>query len=332
MQDRYAGDVGDFGKIGLLKYLQKQGFTIGVNWYLVDTPDAEKNADGTLKQDDGKYLISDVIKRCNTKLAKVLTGIACSDNRSVSAIQNADLIPNAVYYDERLTVETRIEWHRKALERFKDTDLVFLDPDNGLLVKSVGKQSAKSVKYAFYEEVKDYIDAGKSVLVYNHRARKPVTNYFSDIEDRLQEKVKIYKYVVQEITFPKGTTRDYFAIPACEDHHIMIHDAFVSMINSKWGQLGVCVLTPEWSSEYLSDYLTLEESIFLDYESQEFPENCSFEEYKRDVARYLMLCDYRYSEKGAKSLVEEQIEYLKESYDKKESVSDVAIDIGYSCG
>lgn len=28
MQDRYAGDVGDFGKIGLLKCLQAHGFTV----------------------------------------------------------------------------------------------------------------------------------------------------------------------------------------------------------------------------------------------------------------------------------------------------------------
>ena len=37
MQDRYTGDIGDFGKLGLLRVLQAQGLTIGVNWYL--TPD-----------------------------------------------------------------------------------------------------------------------------------------------------------------------------------------------------------------------------------------------------------------------------------------------------
>ena len=31
MQDRYAGDVGDYGKIALLRFLQAQGFSIGVN-------------------------------------------------------------------------------------------------------------------------------------------------------------------------------------------------------------------------------------------------------------------------------------------------------------
>ena len=54
MQDRYAGDIGDYGKIGLLKCLQAHGFTIGVNWYRVPEMGIEKNKDGTFKQDDGK--------------------------------------------------------------------------------------------------------------------------------------------------------------------------------------------------------------------------------------------------------------------------------------
>ena len=47
MQDRYAGDVGDYGKIGVLKFLQTQGFTIGVNWYRVPVLDNEKKERST---------------------------------------------------------------------------------------------------------------------------------------------------------------------------------------------------------------------------------------------------------------------------------------------
>ncbi len=43
MQNKYVGDIGDFGKLGLLRCLQTAGLTIGVNWYL--TPD-EGNTDG----------------------------------------------------------------------------------------------------------------------------------------------------------------------------------------------------------------------------------------------------------------------------------------------
>ena len=53
MQDRYAGDIGDYGKIGLLKALQAQGLSIGVNWYLVEPMDTERKADGTYSRKMG---------------------------------------------------------------------------------------------------------------------------------------------------------------------------------------------------------------------------------------------------------------------------------------
>ena len=37
MKDQYVGDIGDYGKYGLLRYLNGCGLKIGVNWYL--TPD-----------------------------------------------------------------------------------------------------------------------------------------------------------------------------------------------------------------------------------------------------------------------------------------------------
>lgn len=240
MQDRYAGDVGDYGKIGLLKCLQTHGFTIGVNWYRVPTLDSEKKNDGTYKQQDGKYLVPPQMMECDPKLADILTNIAQSKNRSVAEIQKADLVPGAIYFDDFLTLECRHEWHEKALKRFKDADLVFMDPDNGLLVKSVGKSSARSIKYVFYEEVKDFIDAGKSVLVYNHRCRKPEKKYFDDIKDRLYANVKINIDLIQTITFSKGTTRDYIAIPASKKHFDMLGDAFDDMRESVWGKIGVC--------------------------------------------------------------------------------------------
>src|SRR5829696_4979011 len=43
MQDRYVGDVGDFGKYGLLRTLGA-GLSLGVVWYLV--PNESHNADG----------------------------------------------------------------------------------------------------------------------------------------------------------------------------------------------------------------------------------------------------------------------------------------------
>lgn len=56
MQDRYAGDIGDFGKFALLKELERQELTVGVNWYKTEPLDSEKNSDGSFKRDDGKHI------------------------------------------------------------------------------------------------------------------------------------------------------------------------------------------------------------------------------------------------------------------------------------
>lgn len=44
MQNRYAADVGDFRKFGMLRLLERQGLQIGINWYLAG--DECHNQDG----------------------------------------------------------------------------------------------------------------------------------------------------------------------------------------------------------------------------------------------------------------------------------------------
>ena len=243
MQDRYAGDIGDFGKIGLLRALQSQGLSVAVNWYLVEVMDSEKNADGTFKQEDGKYLIPDQLKLCDPILAEILTGIAQSNRRSVKALEQADLIPGAVYNNEPVPVNGRSEWHHRALEKLKNADLVFVDPDNGMLVKSVGKKSVKSVKYTFYEEVRDYVRRGQSVLIYNHRSRKQETQYFHEICYKLQEATGITETDILKITFPKCSVRDYLAVPASMEQREKIDAAFTAMERGVWGENGMCRIT-----------------------------------------------------------------------------------------
>lgn len=240
MQDRYAGDIGDYGKIALLREIQSQGLSIAVNWYRVETLDAERNADGTFKQEDGKYHIPEKLRVCDEALADKLTEISNGNNRSIKALEHADFLPEALYYSNTVTVEDRIGWHRHAMDSLKDADVVFMDPDNGMLVKSVGKRSVRSAKYALYEEVKAYIERGQSVLVYNHRCRKQEKQYFHDICTKLEEYTGIAEDEILKITFPKCSVRDYLAVPASKDHHDKIDKALAAMEEGIWGQMGMC--------------------------------------------------------------------------------------------
>lgn len=242
MQDRYAGDIGDFGKIGLLKYLIDEGFYVGVNWYKTEPPKSEMNKNGDFIHEDGKHKIKPVYFPCDPMLAEKLFYISQDKNRSITMIQDAALLNEmkVEYYDVPISVGQRSDWHELALQKLKKCDMVFLDPDNGLLVKSAGKKSAKSVKYAFEEELDDYLRAGKSVVLYSHRQRKPAEQYFAEILSRFESREAFKEKNVYAITFPKGTIRDYFLIAANRDHAFRILKAINKMEQSLWGKLKLC--------------------------------------------------------------------------------------------
>ncbi len=236
MQDRYAGDIGDYGKIALLRELQSKGLSVAVNWYLVKPLESEMKTDGTYKQKDGKYLIPKKLRDCDKELADRLTMIAQSDDRSVRKLEQASFIPEAIYFNEPVPVSNRAEWHNNALNALAGADLVFVDPDNGMLVTSVSKKSARSVKYAFYNEIRDYVQRGQSVLIYNHRSRKPEDRYFFEICSRLHEETRDSETEILKITFPKCSVRDYFAV-SVKEHRDKIEAAFLSMEQGNWGRM-----------------------------------------------------------------------------------------------
>lgn len=49
MQDKYVGDIGDYGKLTLLRRIAESGLRLGVVWCVVDDLD-EKNNHGSLRK------------------------------------------------------------------------------------------------------------------------------------------------------------------------------------------------------------------------------------------------------------------------------------------
>ena len=227
MQNRYAGDVGDFGKLGMLRALAQRGLMVGVNWYLV--PDEYHN-------DDGKhigYLTAPGFAGCDDALHNALNGLFVDEERSVATIEKLNLISGARYYSNLLsTPADRAEWHRQALQCLNKCEIVFLDPDNGVLVKSVGQSSPKSIKYVFREEIIDYYNAGKSVVFYNHRSREQKHVYLKRF-DWLHSDPKLSGASVFGLTFARGTIRDYFFL-ARPEHRERVSCAIDSILSSSW--------------------------------------------------------------------------------------------------
>ena len=87
MQNRYTGDIGDFGKLGLLLQLSTQ-LSIGVNWYLV--PDESHNRDG----EHIDYLSKSSFQECDPPLFDALTQIVSSDKREVASLESSAVLPD----------------------------------------------------------------------------------------------------------------------------------------------------------------------------------------------------------------------------------------------
>ena len=210
MKNQYFGDIGDYGKYGLLRFLADHGINIAVNWYL--TPDDPSSHDGQKRS----YLNNEKDRIFDPILYDCLRERCACGKQDVHSFEAAHMISNAVFYSKALPsaepaserfdrTAARERWHRDALNACSSAELVFLDPDIGL--KS-GKPSASkdADKYAYATEICDYYDRGQDVVYYSHRGR------------RTDEQWKAARSIMNEyrpdaalfcLTYHRGTQRSF---------------------------------------------------------------------------------------------------------------------------
>ena len=190
MQDRYTGDVGDFGKYGLLRWLcglrepGPHGLRLGVIWYRTGAAVVARDP-----ANDGKHIgylspgREDAYRPCDPPLYDGLRDIVRRGERRVEAIVRSRLLGRDTRsYDNVVPAPTggargvarmipRRRWFAGALSATRSCDLLFLDPDNGLEAPSAPITSARAGKYAYLDELEELAGGGRSVLVYHHLAR-----------------------------------------------------------------------------------------------------------------------------------------------------------------
>ncbi len=232
MQNKYVGDIGDFGKLGLLRKLRAAGLTVGVNWYL--TPD-EQNG-------DGGFTTYQKYRACDEPLYDKLKKIVNEQRREVAALET-DAILSAVFFSKPLkyTAEQtktaraafRQAWHEEALQRLTDVDIAFLDPDNGLLVPSA-EETRRDNKYVTSRELADYYRRGATVIYYQHKARRRDDFYWKQHEDLLSGGL-----------FPGATglglkhspfSQRYYFFLVQPEHRAAVHTAVEELLRLEWGR------------------------------------------------------------------------------------------------
>ena len=188
VQNRYVGDVGDFGKYGLLRRLTgmtdpetpEPDLKLGVVWYL--HPDECGNADGghigylrPTNRNEAMY------GACDPDLRVMLRALVEGGRRYVRCVQRSPILPEGtLYYDALLhyppdmlrpiRVEVRARWLAGALRATVDADVVYLDPDTGIASDQMMYRKA-GPKYTYMSDLRAFWERGQSLVIYHSLGR-----------------------------------------------------------------------------------------------------------------------------------------------------------------
>lgn len=183
MKDQYVGDITDYRKYALLRALSCGGANrIGVCWML--TP-----SDGGL--DGGKLAYLQQPERhrqYDPALFELLDHAASApERRRLKTIEDSGAVPQALYHNDLLPDDAagRKAFMDRCAAEFRDVELIFFDPDNGLEV-SLPKGRKNSSKYLYLDEVSAFYASGKSLLIYQHFPRIERTAFVARCVERLR--------------------------------------------------------------------------------------------------------------------------------------------------
>lgn len=210
MKNQYVGDIGDYGKYGLLRFFRQADITVGVNWYL--TPD-----DGRSDGNHTEYLSDPRMRVYDPALYDAIGRFAFSPDKHVSQIESSGLLDGVRFYHAQMNfaalpwrerAAARGSWHRDALAVLTDAELLFADPDNSLSVTvSASKKNAE--KYILPAEISDYYQRGQQIVYYHHQSRKSLADWTA-------EKRQILRFLpnagLLAVSFHRWTSRTYIFV------------------------------------------------------------------------------------------------------------------------
>lgn len=162
MQDRYAGDVGDFGKFAVLRALAPRR-SLGVCWYR-SSGHGEHNNDGKhVAYLERPELYRDLDPAAFDAMARVVRG-----RRSLAALEACALLPGAIYHGEEVPRprDLRRAWGERLVATMASCDLVFTDADNGF------EWSSLTPKCVGRDEVRALRRRGRALVLYHHSTRR----------------------------------------------------------------------------------------------------------------------------------------------------------------
>lgn len=238
----YVGDIGDYGKYGLLRAIMPSISRLGIIWYL--TPNESHLKDGR----HVSYLSSLKYIDCDRELFLILKDIISSGKRNISQIEQSSILsPETAYFSDYLFYDgirantptgrlnralKRGQWLDKALEAVSGCDAVFLDPDNGLETPSVSIHSARAPKYVYYDEIKKFLSLTNTLIIYHHLSRNGDHTTQIKQKQRVLAELAGESYDIISLRFQPYSPRAYFIMTNKEN----VRSIVTEFVSSNWKQ------------------------------------------------------------------------------------------------
>lgn len=229
MKNQYFGDINDYRKYGLLRsILSASELKLLVAWML--TPD-DGSTDGKFTsylENEGKWSMYD--PELFHQLKQLLIG---NQNREVGFIEKTGLLQGAEYFSVEVPdfALGRRDWLGQLSSVAKESDLVFLDPDNGLEVKSKPYGRKNSSKFLYWREVEALWLEGKSLLIYQHFIREKRVDY-------IQRMLVALKEAAPDSLVEAFSTSNVLFLMALQPAHHHFHEPVVRCVQERWkGQI-----------------------------------------------------------------------------------------------
>ena len=224
MQDCYAFDVGDFGKLGLLRHIHRvTNLRLGVLWW--------RTTLGTTGS-DGKhvaYLQNPAFRACDPDLWEEMRRRFNPGARTITALH--PLLPTGtLFHDTPVPARARrSRWLDEAVSSVQSSAVVFCDPDNGLTFD----EPCRSLRHIGVDEIRSLYSRGQSLVVYHTPDRSaPHAEQIASFLERLRQVIPDLGSL-WAARFRRGSSRVFFVL-AQRAHVAAIDGAMVQMRSTAW--------------------------------------------------------------------------------------------------
>ncbi len=183
MKDQYFGDVNDYVKYGLIRFLAREmQLSVAVCWMLTAATAPSEGKKLQYLDDPHRW------RHLDPELFDALYKMDLPHNqsRSVALIEQSTLLPRTSFFTEILPDDAAMRrgYFGRLWQRALGADLIFFDPDNGMEVASVPAGEPRSSKYLYWTEAAEAFRRGHSLVLFQHFTRVERRHFIAELAAR----------------------------------------------------------------------------------------------------------------------------------------------------